>query len=123
MFFQKTKKQDKRLDRRRSLAGIPVFNENVTIDDRDADKVVVCITIQRGNAFLDRFRPPVMTHRVELDELGSFALGQIDGHTNVSGIIDAFVERYRAGRREMELSVVAFMKSLMERRVISILVE
>ena len=123
MFFNKKTTKRPQIDRRQSLAGIPIVNENVTIDDRDADNVVVRITLERGNGFIDRFKPPKMTSRVELDELGSFALGQIDGRKTVSEIIDAFVERYRANRREMELSVVAFMKSLMERRVISIIIK
>ena len=123
MFSNKKKQKEPQIDRRRSLAGVPIVNENVKIDAADEDKVVVSVTFERGNGFLDRFKPAVMTSCVELDELGSFGLGQIDGKKSVADIIDAFVERYRANRREMELSVVAFMKSLMERRVISILIK
>jgi len=123
MFSTKKKQKEPQIDRRRSLAGVPIVNENVKIDDSDEDNVVVSVTFERGNGFLDRFKPAVMTSRVELDELGSFALHQIDGKKTVADIIDAFVERYRANRREMELSVVAFMKSLMQRRVISILIK
>lgn len=123
MLFKKKPTKQPQIDRRQSLAGIPIVNENVTIDDRDGDNVVVRVTLERGTGFLDRFKPPKLTSRVELDELGSFALGQIDGNKTVSEIIDAFVNRYRANRREMELSVVAFFKSLMERRVISIMIK
>lgn len=123
MFFTKKKSKTSPIDRRQSLAGVPVVNENVKIDDRNEEKIVVSVTTARGNGFLDRFKPAMLTSRVELDELGSFGLSLIDGKKSVTQIIDAFVERYRVNRREMELSVVAFMKSLIQRRVISILIE
>ena len=76
-----------------------------------------------GTGFLDRFRPPVMEKRHTLDELGSFVVGRIDGRRNVKCIIDDFVERYRVNRREAELSVVAFLKMLMHRHIVSIVAE
>ena len=113
-----------RLDRRRSLAGIPVLNANVTADRGDERRLTLTIrTKRREKGLLSRFQPAVMTRRLKLDELGSFVLSRIDGESDVMGIVDAFVTRYQVNRREAELSIVEFLKSLARRNVISIVIE
>jgi len=119
--FSRTKQ--KPLDRRRSLTGVPVMNENVTIEPADGDNLILTVKLQRGRGLLARFQPAVMTRRVKLDQLGSFVVRQIDGKRSVLEIIDLFVERYKTNRREAELSVVSFLKSLIERHVVSVAIK
>ena len=88
IFDRKTDKQTPRLDRRRSLAGIPVLNENVTLTDSEDGKVLVTLRIERGNGFWARFQPRVMRRSTRLDDLGSFVIRQIDGRRTVADIID-----------------------------------
>ncbi|MDP7741030.1 MAG: PqqD family protein [Lentisphaeria bacterium] len=111
------------IDRRRSLASIPVVNDCVSHTIDENGRLQLTIEIQRGSGFLSRFQPRIMKKRVRLDELGVFVFEQIDGKRTVKAIIEAFTRRFRTDRRESELSVAAFLKSLAQRRVISIVVK
>jgi len=112
-----------RVDRRRSLAGVPALNDNVLIDRSNDQAWVLTIKLPRGKGWFSRFMPPTITKRHELDELGTFVLKQVDGRRRVLDIVDAFVARYKTNRREAELSVVKFFKSLIERRIVSIIIK
>ena len=117
-----SKKKPEKIDRRRSLAGIPVRNENTIFEKLENGNVVVIVKLQRGNGLLARFQPLEMKRRVKLDELGTFVFEQIDDKKDVKRIIDAFIRRYKTNRRESELSVVEFIKMLVTRHVISIVI-
>jgi hypothetical protein len=111
------------IDRRRSLASVPVLNEALTWEKADDGRLTLVIEFKRGKGFLDRFKPPIMRRKVRLDELGQFVFEHVDGRRDVKSIIDAFADRYRTDRREAELSVAEFLKSLAQRHVISLIVE
>ena len=111
------------LDRRQSLASVPVLNEGVSSREDDAARVIVTIRQRRRAGFMGRFQPAVLERTVKLDELGSFVLRQIDNCKNTREIIDAFIVRYQVNRREATLSTVEFLKSLVKRGVISIVVK
>ena len=111
------------LGRRQSLEGIPVLNDGVTVDGREPDRLVLTIRVRRGTGYLSRFQPPVMERTVKLDELGSFVFRQVDGRRNARDIVGQFVKRYRTNRREAELSTVAFLKSLVARGALSIVIK
>lgn len=117
------KRQDKRLDRRRSLSGIPVVNNNIAVEHESEGRVCLRITIFRGKGWLARFQPLSHTRSVRLDEIGSFVFDLIDGKRTVLDMINVFVDQYRMNRREAELSVVEFLKSLVRRNVVSILIK
>ena len=119
MFSKRTEKPG--IDRHRSLEGIPIVNEGVQTS-AESDRATVVVRWSRPAGFLARFQPRTMERTVRLDELGTFVLRQIDGQKDVLQIIDAFVQRYRINRREAELSTVAFLRSLAERNVISIVI-
>jgi len=82
--------------------------------------LLVTVPVRRGRGFLGRFQADSWQKRVRLDPLGSFVLGQVDGKRNALEITDAFIVRFKVNRREAELSIVAFLKSLLERHIISI---
>ena len=117
-----TRKRDP-LDRSTSLAGIPVFNDGASICEQEDGRVVIRLPPPPRPGLLGRLLRPVPGKQLRLDELGSFVVRQIDGETNVSRIIESFVAQYRTNRREAELSMVEFLKSLARRRVISILIQ
>lgn len=110
------------IDRRQSLAGIPVLNPGVRIDPGEERDIVV-VKLQRGKGFWSRFQPAVMERTIKLDELGTYVLRQIDGRRPVLAIVDAFTARFKLNRRESELSTVTFLRSLAERRAISIIIK
>jgi hypothetical protein len=112
------------VDRRQSLAGVPVLNEGVEFkDEPETGRVVISVRLRRGKGFLARFQPPVMERTIRLDELGSFVFHRIDSQRSTLGIIEEFAARYRLNRREATLSTVEFLKSLVRRGVISIVIK
>lgn len=111
------------IDRRRSLASIPIHNEGVFEKSRSAEELEIVVVIERGTGFLARFQPPLMERTLKLDELGIFVFDQIDGQRTTRAIIDAFVKRFKVNRREAELSCVKFLRSLTERHAISIAIK
>ncbi|MBA4387228.1 MAG: hypothetical protein C0404_04560 [Verrucomicrobia bacterium] len=117
MFFQK---KEPVIDRRQALAGVPVVNSGVSSEKDAAGKMVVTVRTPRGSGWLARFQPPVIERKVRLDDLGGFVMDLVDGRRTVLAIIDRFQQEFRTNRRETELSVVAFVKSLVQRNVVSI---
>ena len=100
------------------------MNPSVTVDRTMEGNWVLEATTRRDHkGFMARFQPPVQVRRVELDELGTFVVGQIDGARDVLEIVNAFTTRFKVNRREAELSVVEFLKSLVQRHLISIAIK
>ena len=118
-----SRKKTTPLDRRRSLASVPVLNEGVSCREGDASRIIITIRQRRRPGFMGRFQPDILERTVKLDELGGFVFRQIDNHKKTSEIIDAFRDRYQINRREATLSTVEFLKSLVKRGVISIAVK
>ena len=123
LFGRTRDRQEDTGDRQRLLKGVPILNQSVTLESGGDAKVLLSVQFERGGRFLDRFRPPVDTRRISLDELGGFVVRLIDGEKTVKEIIRAFVTKYRTNRREAELSVLDFLKSLTQRNVISIAIK
>jgi hypothetical protein len=61
-----------------------------------------------------------MTKRVRLDEIGTYVIRQIDGVRTVKELVEAFASAYRVNRREAELCMAEFLKSLVQRNIIAI---
>lgn len=112
------------LDRRRSLKGVPVRHKSVSVETETTPDagMVLLNRITRGKGWWSRFAPPVIEQRLELDELGAFVFGLIDGRRDVARIIEEFAARYRVNRREAELSTAAFLRKLAQKRLISIVI-
>jgi hypothetical protein len=53
-----------------------------------------------------------ITRTLELDELGSFCWGLVDGQRDVREMARLMAERYGLPRREAELAVAAFLREL-----------
>lgn len=102
---------------------MPVLNEGVVFVEHEPGRVVITVRLKRRSGFLTRFQPAVLERVIKLDELGSFVFRQVDNRKTTLDIIDAFVSRFRVNRREATLSTVSFLKSLIQRNVISIAVK
>lgn len=111
--------RDPAIDRRKSLKGVPVLNSGIKVV-KDGARLKITAYTPRSSGFMGRFQPPVMKRNIKLDEIGSYVFGLIDGDRDTREIINRFIERYDTNRREAELSVIAFLKSLTQRGVISI---
>lgn len=123
LFRSAARKKPPTLDRETSLRAVPVLNPGVEIIDREDGGVCLRVRIPRqSTGWMARFLPPVFERNIQLDELGSFVVRQIDGRRTTRDIIDAFTAQYRLNRREAELSCTRFLRSLAERRAVSIAV-
>ena len=100
-----------------------MLNQGVTFSENDEGNIEILVRLRRGNGFLSRFQPAVMERKVKLDELGSFVFNQVDGNNTTLKIIECFIARYHTNRREAELSTVEFLKSLVKKGIISILIK
>ncbi len=117
----KARRSQGSVEKRKTLNSTPHIRVGVLLDRGDDDLITAVLEIERGTGFFDRFRPKVSERRYELDKFGTFVADQIDGKRNVLDIIGLFQKRFGMSRRESELGVVAFMKLLMERRVIDVI--
>lgn len=111
-----------RVDRRMALEGVPTLRSGVAMEALEGGAVRVSMTIKRGGGFFESMRPPESRRSYELDEFGSFVIRQVDGKRTVLDVVNAFEQRFRMSRREVELSVVAFIKLLMQRNVLAVAV-
>jgi hypothetical protein len=111
------------IDRKRSLQGIPVVSDDVTVKETGEGVLVLTIRVKRGKGLFQRFLPETIERSMKLDELGTFVFREIDGKRTVKQIVDRFVDRYRVNRREAELSCVSFIRSLAQRRVVALAIK
>lgn len=102
------------------MSGVPVLNEGVDLRREESGKMILRVRLLPEVGWMDRFRPRVDTRRYELDDFGSFVVARINGNHTVLEIINGFQEAFGMSRRESELGVVAFIKMLMKRRLLSV---
>ena len=100
-----------------------MLNAGTSFVENEPGRVVITIRVKRRAGFLSRFTPPILERTLKLDELGTFVFQQIDNRKSTLAIIDAFIARYRVNRREAAMSTVSFLKSLVQRGVISIAIK
>jgi len=122
VFLFKRRKEE-RLDRRASLAGVPILHHNVSLIEQPDHLVTLKVKAERTGSLFDRLRPPGMVKSYELDEFGSFVVRQLDNRKSVLDVVRAFQQRFGLSAREAELGVVAFIKLLMQRQVLTVVIK
>lgn len=116
-------KRDKpSIDRREALRGVPVLPEHVSIEMCDGQPHRLRSTQARGTGFMERFRPPRIERAFELDAFGAFVIAEIDGTRTVMEVVQRFRRHFGTSRREAELGVVAFIKMLLKRNLVAVVV-
>lgn len=108
------------IDRREAMQSIPAINPGVTFQKEDDGHLMALVPTKRPSGFLSRFMASTSTRRIRLDEIGAFVIENINGKRTVQEIVDAFAAKYRVNRREAELSMADFLKSLVQRNIIAI---
>ena len=111
-------------ERKRSLDTRPVPNPGLTVH-RKPDGCVVLVApkeLTRRPTWqkLIFLVPRQRELSIELDQMGSFVWGLCDGEHRVRDIILTFAERYRFARREAEVSVLSYLKTLGERGFVGV---
>ncbi len=112
------------LSREQSLASVPL--RNTAIREEETDDGLVRLVIPRRTSRWVRWLSKIFyvpkTRRVTLDEIGTFVWSQCDGEHNVRSIIQALCKRYKLHRKEAEVSVVTYLRTLAKRGLIGIAV-
>lgn len=112
------------MDRRQSLAGVPVLNEGISFSEEPGSgRVVLTVRQTRPRRWWGRGSMAVTERSIRLDELGSYVFKLVDQRRTTLEIIEEFAGHYRLNRREATLSTVEFLKSLVKRGVLSILIK
>ena len=112
------------LTREQALSACPVRNPNLEWEVNEQDEVVVKIPRRGDNVgrflgwmfFVPESRPIV------LDEVGSFVWNYCDGSRSVADLVDLMAAEYQVGKREMELSLTEYLKTLGKRGMVGLLV-
>lgn len=108
------------LDRRQALEAQPVLNQVISLE-HDADGNAILNIPRKRTRMVKRMAkvfhlPPYK--KIELDELGTFVVNLCDGTNSVSDIIDGFARHFQLDRREAEVSMVSFLKTLAKKGII-----
>ncbi len=116
------------LPRGETLALRPVRNPVVTWDvpegkDTEGEEAVglhLRVPRRRDGAarLLGRWLAPPNHKTIELDEFGAAIWERCDGAHRVEQLVGHVAEAYKMNRRQAEVSVVAFLKMLAQRRLI-----
>lgn len=112
------------LPRRQSLAGVPIVMPHITVEESTAGHRILRFPRKPYlGGLLARFvKVEVEPGKVHLDELGTQVWDLIDGERTVERIVEHFAKQNKLHQREAEASVTAFLKMLMKRGFISVLI-
>lgn len=128
------RRRPKPLSREQSLASVPM--RNTAVEAERADDGNIRLLVPRRESWWVRALARVFyvpeTHRLTLDEIGTFVWDLCDGRVNpdtkqvegndVRHIIQALCTRYKLHRKEAEVSVVAYLRQLAKRGIVGIVV-
>ena len=120
-------------DRRDVLSARPFRNEliewEVREPDQDARESVPAVVLRvprrgdRWGQMLNRFFEGPSHRQVILDELGTDVWQMCDGQTSIEALIRALAKKHKLERREVELSLTLYLKTLAKRGFIGLHVE
>ena len=112
------------LSREQSLASVPL--RNTAVREEETDEGFARLVSPRRDArwvrWLSRVFYVPKARRVTLDEIGTFVWRQCDGEHDVRSIIQALCKRYKLHRKEAEVSVVTYLRTLAKRGLLGIAV-
>jgi len=109
------------LDRRQVLRLYPIRNALVRHEQNESGVFTLIVPLQPRGIFgwLSRIFKLPREHRIELDEIGSAVWALCDGRHAVETIVQRLAQQYKLERREVELSLFAFLNTLARRGFIA----
>jgi hypothetical protein len=109
------------IDRRQVLRLYPIRNALVRHEQNEAGVFMLIVPLQPRGIFgwLSRIFKLPREHRIELDEIGSAVWALCDGKHAVETIVQRLTQQYKLERREVELSLFAFLNTLARRGFIA----
>jgi hypothetical protein len=107
------------------LSSRPARNEALAWEKNQAGEVQ--LTIVRQDTWRVRLLSKVFyiprERKVTLDEVGTLVWEMCDGRTSVAQMIEALTSRYQLNRREAEVSLLSYLRTLGQKRFVGFLVE
>jgi len=109
------------IDRRQVLRLYPIRNALVRHEQNESGVFTLIVPLQPRGIFgwLSRIFKLPREHRIELDEIGSAVWALCDGKHAVETIVQRLTQQYKLERREVELSLFAFLNTLARRGFIA----
>ena len=121
------KKKEPALSRRESLDAVIEVNQTIAVTREEGGCVTLHIpfepppAIKKIAAFLGAKETP-RTTPIELDEIGTFCWDLFDGTHPVREIIGRLAERYKLNRKEAEVALTSFIRTLAGKGLVIIVV-
>jgi hypothetical protein len=111
-----------KISRQEILAAIPVRNSLVEWETNDEEEVVLKIPRRedRAGRIMQRVFVAPPFKQVVLDELGSDVWHLCTGENDVDTIVKSLARKYKLGRREVELSLANYLRTLAQRGYIGL---
>ena len=110
------------LTRPQALAVVPVHNSSLSWEKVEGGEIALRVPRRSdglGRIMARMFRVP--EHKeILLDEVGASVWEMCDGRHDIGGIITETSKKYKLNRREAEVSVTTYIKTLAERRLIGL---
>jgi len=107
------------------LTSRPARNEAVAWEKNDDGEVQIIVT--RQNTWKVRLLSKIFyiprQRKITLDEVGTEVWQMCNGRTTVSQMIEGLSDRYQLNRKEAEVSLLAYLKTLAQKRFVGFLVE
>ena len=107
------------------LGSRPARNEALEWEKTDDDEVQVMVTRQetwRVRLLSKVFYIP-KKRKITLDEVGSEVWQMCNGRTTVAQMIEALSDKYQLNRKEAEVSLLAYLKTLAQKRFVGFLID
>jgi len=115
-------KKQEPLSREQSLDAVVVASSAITVREREGGCITLGIPYKSTPviAWLSRrFGVSGEGERpLELDEIGSFVWRMFDGRTTVREMIERLSDAYKLNRKDAEVSLTAFIRSLVKKRLV-----
>jgi hypothetical protein len=118
------KKKRPELDRRQAFDARPVQNPDLRWERDEEGRI--SLWVPRRESFWLKilgklfYLPP--GRPVELDTLGTFVYDQCDGTHSIRDILQMLVARHDLGRREAEVALTTYLRTLMQRGIVGMMV-
>ncbi len=114
------KKKREKLSRVDSLGAVPVKNQAVS--EKEDKEGNITLTLIRRQTILIKVVSKIFfipeEKKIRLDEIGSWVWRKCDGRINVGEMIGEMSEEFRLSKKEAEISLRDFLRSLSTKRLI-----
>ncbi len=107
------------------LSSRPIRNDLLGWARDSQDNIVVTIPRQKGwkARLLSLIFHVPKEKKIELDEIGSQVWEMSDGQNTVEDIIEGLGQRYKLNRKESEVSLLAYLKTLGKKGLVGFMVD